>query len=104
MLATSEVEFSSFQHSVGKKTVQVKKRISVAVAAVKTSTDDRGKQVDEVEIEQPVVTMDDVDHLESVHQAVRSVSVVGEVLWRSDQQLHLGASSKKDEEVKRRCT
>ena len=48
--------------------------------------------------------MDDVDHLEGVHQAVRSVSVVGEVLLRSDQQLHLEASSEKDEEVKRRCT
>ena len=47
--------------------------------------------------------MDDVDHLEGVHEAVRSVSVVGEVLWRSDHQLHLEASSKKDEEVKRRC-
>ena len=46
--------------------------------------------------------MDDVDHLEGVQEAVRSVSVVGEVLWRSDQQLHLEASSKKDEEVKRR--
>ena len=47
--------------------------------------------------------MDDVDYLESVHQAVRSVSVVGEVLWRSDQQLHLGASSGEDEEVQQRC-
>ena len=47
--------------------------------------------------------MDDGDHLEGLHEAVGSVSVVGEVLWRSDQQLHLEASSKKDEEVKRRC-
>ena len=46
--------------------------------------------------------MDDVVHLEGVHEAVRSVSVVGEVLWRIDQQLHLEASLKKDEEVKRR--
>ena len=38
------------------------------------------EQVEEGEDERPVVTMDDVDHLESVHQAVRSVSVVGEVL------------------------
>ena len=59
------------------------------------------KQVDEVEV--LIVTMDDVDHLEVVHEAVRSVSVVGEVLWRSDRQLHLEASSKKDEEVERRC-
>ena len=44
-----------------------------------------------------------VDHLESVYQALRSVSVVGEVLWRSDQQLHLGASSGEDEEVQERC-
>ena len=62
------------------------------------------KQVDEVEVERPVVTMDNVDHLESVHQAVRSVRVVGEVLSRSNQQLHLEASSKKDEEGKRRGT
>ena len=47
--------------------------------------------------------MDDSDHREGVHEAARSVSVVGEVLWRSDQQLPLEASSKKDEELKRRC-
>ena len=41
--------------------------------------------------------MDDVDHLEGVHEAVRSVR---EVLWRSDYQPHLGTSSKKDEETK----
>ena len=60
------------------------------------------KQVDKVE--EPTVTMDDVDHLEVVHEAVESVIVVGEVLWRSDQQLHLEASSKKNEELKKRCT
>ena len=38
------------------------------------------EQVDEGEVERPVVTMDDVDHLEDVHQAIRSVSGVGEVL------------------------
>ena len=48
--------------------------------------------------------MDDVDHLEGMHEAVKGVGVVEEVLWRSDQQLHLVASSRKDEEVKRRCT
>ena len=47
--------------------------------------------------------MDDVDHLEKVHHAVRSVSVVGEVLWNSDQQLHIEASSEEDEEVQQRC-
>ena len=47
--------------------------------------------------------MDDVDHLEGVHEAVRSVRVLGEVLWRSDHQPHLEASSMKDKEVKRRC-
>ena len=46
------------------------------------------------------VAMDDVDHLEGVHEAVRSVS---EVLWRSDQQPHLETSPKKDEGVKMRC-
>ena len=46
------------------------------------------------------MAMDDVDHLVGVHEAVRSVS---EVLWRSDQQLHLRTSSKKDEGVKMRC-
>ena len=48
--------------------------------------------------------MDDVDHLEVVREAVKSVNVVGEVFWKSDQQLHLEASSKKNEEVKKRCT
>ena len=38
------------------------------------------EQVDEGEVERPVVTMYDVEHLEGVHQAVMSVSVVGEVL------------------------
>ena len=50
------------------------------------------------------VAMDDVDHLEhleGVREAVRSVSVV---LWRSDQQPHIGTSSKKDEEMKTRCS
>ena len=45
--------------------------------------------------------MDDVDHLEGVREAVRSVSVV---LWRSDQQPHFGASSKKDEGMKTKCS
>ena len=56
-----------------------------------------------VKVEEPRVTMDDLEHLEEVHEGVRSVSVVGEVHWRSDHQPHLGASSNKDEQVKRRC-
>ena len=43
--------------------------------------------------------MDVVDHLEGVREAVRSVSVV---LWRSDQQPHVGTSSEKDEGMKTR--
>ena len=39
------------------------------------------EQVDKVE--EPIVTMGDNDHLEVLHEAVKSVSVVGEVLWRS---------------------
>ena len=60
-------------------------------------------QVDEVECGRPVVTMDDVDHQQDVHKAVRSVSVVGEVLLRSDQQLHLETSSEEDDEERKRC-
>ena len=48
--------------------------------------------------------MDDVDHQQDVHKAVRSVSVVEEVLWRNDQQLHLETSSEEDDEVRKRCT
>ena len=64
---------------------------------------EKKEQVDDVEVLRPVVTMDDVDHQQDVHQAVRSVSVVGEVSW-SDQQLHLETSSKEDEEVRKRFT
>ena len=50
------------------------------------------------------MTMDHVDHQQDVHQAVGSVSVVGGVFSRSDQQLHLETSSKEDEEVRKRYT
>ena len=59
---------------------QSSEEFDVAVAALKTSEGTEEEQVNEGEIERPVVTMDDVDHREGVHQAaVKSVSVVGEV-------------------------
>ena len=96
----SPVQWSKVRRPVKKSTKEwplqgrpVKRQVE------KKTRDDDKKNVGNVY--KPKEWMDVVDHLEGMREVVKSVSVV---LWRSDQQAHVGTSSEKDEGMKTRCS